>query len=86
VQQCLDCKYDGTLPVDVSELPVDAVGAGSSRRRGTLYSYVVCHHPLPPWADGPYAVLLVELHDGIRLVCGAVDIPLDELEIDMPCA
>ena len=53
---------------------------------GEVFSYVVMHHPLvPPFAE-PYAVAVVELEEGIRLVANLVDISPSEVRIGMPVA
>jgi uncharacterized protein len=36
--------------------------------RGTLYSYTIVHHPLPPGFDEPAVVVLVDLEEGVRVV------------------
>jgi len=60
---------------------------------GTVYSYVVMHHPPFPAftesdhaadAAGPYAVGLIELAEGVRIVSNVVGVPYDEVRIGMP--
>ncbi|MFC1431118.1 OB-fold domain-containing protein [Streptacidiphilus sp. N1-3] len=53
---------------------------------GTVYSHVVVHHPLPAAfrADGPYAVALVELAEGVRIVSNVIGLPPDEVRIGLP--
>ncbi|MFG2826503.1 bifunctional MaoC family dehydratase N-terminal/OB-fold nucleic acid binding domain-containing protein [Streptomyces sp. NPDC048434] len=66
---------------------VEASGAG------TVFSYVVMHHPPFPaftapehGADtpGPYAVGLIELAEGVRIVSNVVGVPYDKVRIGMP--
>lgn len=52
--------------------------------RGTVYSYVVNHHPQIPAFDYPLAVGLIELEEGTRLVADIVGIDPSEVSIDMP--
>ncbi|MDI9889277.1 OB-fold domain-containing protein [Streptomyces sp. HNM0645] len=74
----------------------DAVEADGA---GTVYSYVVVHHPRfpafggsdgasreapDPDGPGPYAVGLIELVEGVRLVSNVVGVPYDEVRIGMP--
>ncbi|MEU1415098.1 OB-fold domain-containing protein [Streptomyces sp. NPDC005731] len=59
----------------------DTVEAGGE---GTVYSYVVVHHPPFPAFDPPYAVGLVALAEGVRIVAGMVGVPYDKVRIDMP--
>ncbi|WP_436956571.1 bifunctional MaoC family dehydratase N-terminal/OB-fold nucleic acid binding domain-containing protein [Streptomyces sp. SudanB182_2057] len=51
---------------------------------GTVYSYVVVHHPPVPGFDPPYAVALVELAEGVRMVGDVIGVPYDEVRIGMP--
>ncbi|MCX5532439.1 OB-fold domain-containing protein [Streptomyces sp. NBC_00006] len=59
---------------------------------GTVYSYVVMHHPPFPAftvsdhgadAPGPYAVVLIELAEGVRMVSNVVGVPSDKVRIGM---
>ncbi|MFH8567507.1 OB-fold domain-containing protein [Streptomyces sp. NPDC017993] len=61
--------------------------------RGAVYSYVVMHHPPFPAfarldqgsdAAGPYAVALIELAEGVRMVSNVVGVPHDKVRIGMP--
>ena len=51
--------------------------------RGTVYSYVVAHHPPIPPFEYPNPIVLVELEEGIRLVSNLVGVERDEIEIGM---
>lgn len=68
------CNACGGLDWDT----VEASGEGS------VYSYVVMHHPPFPAFDPPYAVALVELAEGVRLISNVVGVPYDEVRIGMP--
>ncbi|WP_274560413.1 bifunctional MaoC family dehydratase N-terminal/OB-fold nucleic acid binding domain-containing protein [Streptomyces spiramyceticus] len=66
---------------------VEASGAG------TVFSYVVMHHPAFPAfaasdhaadAAGPYAVGLIELAEGVRIISNVVGVPYDKVRIGMP--
>ncbi|MEU4128096.1 bifunctional MaoC family dehydratase N-terminal/OB-fold nucleic acid binding domain-containing protein [Streptomyces wuyuanensis] len=68
----------------------DTVEAGGE---GTVYSYVVMHHPpFPAFAGseggregaGPYAVGLIELAEGVRMVSNVIGVPYDKVRIGMP--
>lgn len=61
----------------------------AAKGRAVLHSYTICHHPLPSWEEGPYAVVLIDLEiedsdEHPRIVCGTRDIPNEDLRIDMP--
>ena len=52
--------------------------------RGTVYSYVVYHHQPATGLEVPYAVLVVELDEGVRVVGNLVEADPDELSVGMP--
>ncbi|WP_240799070.1 bifunctional MaoC family dehydratase N-terminal/OB-fold nucleic acid binding domain-containing protein [Streptomyces sp. A0958] len=56
---------------------------------GTVFSYVVMHHPpFPAFSEsgegGPYAVALIELAEGVRMVSNVVGVPYDKVRVGMP--
>ena len=51
--------------------------------KGTVYSYVVNHHPQVPAFDYPLPLGLIELEEGTRLVAEIVDCPPEEIEVGM---
>ncbi|GAA3678377.1 OB-fold domain-containing protein [Nonomuraea antimicrobica] len=50
---------------------------------GTLFSYVVHHHPPVPGREVPFVVGVVELPEGVRMVGNVVGCPVGEVEIGM---
>lgn len=52
--------------------------------RGTIYSYVVAHHPPVPPFEYPNPIALVELEEGVRMVANLKGIAADAVEIGMP--
>ncbi|MES5819114.1 bifunctional MaoC family dehydratase N-terminal/OB-fold nucleic acid binding domain-containing protein [Streptomyces sp. RG80] len=51
---------------------------------GTVHSYVVMHHPPFPAFDPPYAVALIELTEGVRMISNVTGVPYDKVRIGMP--
>ncbi len=53
--------------------------------RATLYSYVINHRPAAPGFTPPYAIAVVELDEGPRMMSNIVDCPQtpEALELDM---
>ncbi|WP_425245984.1 bifunctional MaoC family dehydratase N-terminal/OB-fold nucleic acid binding domain-containing protein [Streptomyces sp. NEAU-NA10] len=60
---------------------------------GAVFSYVVMHHPPFPaftasdhaaGTAGPYAVALIELAEGVRIVSNVVGVPYDKVRVGMP--
>ncbi|WP_405949178.1 OB-fold domain-containing protein [Streptomyces prunicolor] len=85
IQRCTDC---GTLRHPwlpgcnaCGGLDWDTVEASGD---GTVYSYVVMHHPPFPAFDPPYAVGLIELAEGVRIVSNVVGVPYDKVRIGLP--
>jgi uncharacterized OB-fold protein len=85
VQHCPEC---GTLrhppgPTCMScgaDKPDYIVASG----RGTVFSYVVHHHPAVPGKDLPFVVALVELEEGVRMLGELRGVTPAEVEIGMP--
>lgn len=56
---------------------------------GTVFSHVVMHHPsFPAFSSdgegGPYAVALIELAEGVRMVSNVIGVPCDKVRVGMP--
>ncbi|OKJ95951.1 bifunctional MaoC family dehydratase N-terminal/OB-fold nucleic acid binding domain-containing protein [Amycolatopsis sp. CB00013] len=52
--------------------------------RGTVYSYVVHHHPKVPGKDLPFVVALVELEEGVRVMGELLDTDPETVHIGLP--
>ena len=54
--------------------------------KGMVYSYTIIHHPTGrAWeSEVPYAVVLVELPEGVRMVSNLVDCRQEDVKIGMP--
>jgi uncharacterized OB-fold protein len=87
VQRCRGC---GTHRFPARDLCSRCLGRDAEwvrvSGRGTLFSYAVMHQVYhPAFADRvPYAVVVVELDCGARLLSNVPDVPLDGLRIGMP--
>ena len=55
-----------------------------SSGRGEVYSFVVHHHPPVPGFQVPFAVALVELEEGTRLVSNLIDIDPADVTVGLP--
>ena len=67
--------YTGTRNVEVFE----------ASGRASLYSYVIHHRPVPGFTP-PYAIAVVELDEGPRMMTNIIDCPQtpEALVLDMP--
>jgi len=52
--------------------------------RGSVYSFVVAHHPPIPPFEYPNVIVLVELAEGTRIVSNLPGVDPDEVEVGMP--
>jgi uncharacterized OB-fold protein/acyl dehydratase len=72
----------GPMPPDGSlDTKPDYVVASG---RGTVYSYVVHHHPPVPGKQLPFVVALVELAEGVRVMAELLDAAPADVHIGLP--
>ena len=87
IQRCASCGTlrhpPGPCCPECRSFAWDVVEASG---RGTLYSYVVAHHPRHPAFDYPLLVAVVELAEGTRLISNLVGVAPDDVAIGMPVA
>ena len=85
IQRCAGCSALRHPPRPMcpvcNSLEWDAV---VSAGRGTLFSYVIAHHPPQPGIPGPYVIALAELDEGTRFLANLVDVEPDDVRIGMP--
>jgi 3-oxo-4,17-pregnadiene-20-carboxyl-CoA hydratase alpha subunit len=85
IQRCSSCGAlrhpPGPMCPQCRSLQWEALEASG---KGTIYSFVVNHHPQIPAFDYPLAVVLVELEEGVRLISNVVDLAPEDVEIGMP--
>jgi uncharacterized OB-fold protein len=55
-----------------------------SSGKGTVYSWVTYVESPHPAFVAPYAVVLVEMEEGVRLVSNLIDVKPEEISIGMP--
>ncbi|WP_326569797.1 OB-fold domain-containing protein [Amycolatopsis rhabdoformis] len=72
----------GPMPPDGSLTAVADYVVASGR--GTVYSYVVHHHPPVPGKRLPFVVALVELEEGVRVLAELLDAAPDEVRVGLP--
>ncbi|KXP10263.1 bifunctional MaoC family dehydratase N-terminal/OB-fold nucleic acid binding domain-containing protein [Tsukamurella pseudospumae] len=65
---------------DLSLVPDHIVSPGT----GTVFSFVVHHHPKVPGKRLPFVVALVELDEGVRVLGELIDVDPETVEIGMP--
>jgi uncharacterized OB-fold protein/acyl dehydratase len=85
IQRCTGCGElrhpPGPMCPACQCLEWDAVPASG---RGSVYSFVVFHHPPIPPFDYPNAIALVELEEGVRIVSNLVGVAPDAVKVGMP--
>lgn len=56
-----------------------------SSGRGVVFSWTTVHQVVhPAFGEVPYAVLVVEMDEGVRMIGGLADLELGELRLDLP--
>jgi len=87
VQRCTGCGRRRFPPRDICS---ECLGRESewvqSRGRGHVVSFNVMHQVYHPGfaAEVPYAVALVELDDGARMLANVVECPIERLRVGLP--
>jgi len=88
IQRCMDCAKPYFDPRQVcpscGSVNVEWFTASG---RATLYSYVINYRPAPGFEDdGPYAIAVVELTEGPRMMTNLTGVPntSEDLVLDMP--
>lgn len=86
IQRCKECgtyrHYPRPMCPNCHSLNVEWAKVSG---RGKVYSFTVIHHPShPAFLDVPYAVVIVELEEGVRMVGDVVDSRPEEIYIGMP--
>ena len=83
IQRCTSCHTLRLPPVPMCgtchATTWDTVAASG---RGTVYSWILSHHPSEPDAT-PRVVVLVQLEEGPRFVSNLIDVDTDEVRNDM---
>jgi uncharacterized protein len=86
LQQCDDCQHIYFPPRPFCpECASRGVSVINASGKGILYSYVI-NHRLPKWREEPYAIAIVELAEGPRMMTNIVGVPQtpEMLILDMP--
>jgi uncharacterized OB-fold protein/acyl dehydratase len=85
IQRCSSCQRLRHPPRPACphcrSLEWDTVEASG---RGTVYSFVVNHHPQVPAFDYPLVVALIELEEGTRLVSNVIGVDPADVHVGMP--
>jgi uncharacterized OB-fold protein len=82
VQRCSECGQIRHPPSPAcpacQSLTWDAHESGG---RGSIYSFVIVHHPQAPGFEYPLPVVLVELDEGFRVVAGVAGVAPEDVSI-----
>jgi len=86
-QRCADCRQWRHVPREMcAECGSFNWAWERSSGRGTLFSWTVVERALHPdfEEETPYAVVVIEMDEGVRLISRMLDTAPEDLEIDMP--
>ncbi len=86
LQRCDDCRHVYFPPRPFCpSCGSRSVAVFKATGKATLHSYVIHHRPTPGFTP-PYAIAVVELQEGPRMMTNIVDCPQtpEALQLDMP--
>jgi uncharacterized protein len=86
LQRCNDCSHAYFPPRPFCpKCSSTSVSVFAASGRATLYSYVIHHRPAPGF-DPPYAIAVVQLAEGPRMMTNLVEVAQTRaaLQLDMP--
>jgi uncharacterized OB-fold protein len=85
IQRCASCGALRNPPRPMcpkcNSLDWDTI---ESSGRGSVYSFVMPHHPQFPFFTYPYIVALVQLSEDVRLVSNRCEIAPEDVAVGMP--
>ena len=85
IQRCASCQAlrhpPGPMCPACQSLEWDALEASG---RGSVYSFVVAHHPPVPPFEYPHAIGLIELEEGTRLISNLIGVDPRDVYVGMP--
>ena len=85
LQRCDDCSHTYFPPRPFCPACASRkVSVFRASGRGRLFSYVINHRP-PPGFDGPTAIAVVQLEEGVKMATNIIDCPQtpEALQLDM---
>lgn len=88
IQKCTDCSTPRFPPTHFcANCQSSAYEWIEASGQGKVFSWIIVNHPVPSdvWGDAvPYAVGLIELAEGVRMLSNIVECEHDEIVGDMP--
>ncbi|HAL49090.1 MAG: Zn-ribbon domain-containing OB-fold protein [SAR202 cluster bacterium] len=88
IQKCNDCNHVFFYPrLHCPECTSDSVEPMQASGKGILHTYMINQRPPPGWeAEAPYAIAIVQLEEGPRMMSNIVGIENtpENLVLDMP--
>ena len=87
IQHCRACSRHQFYPRRFCTLCLsDQIDWVPASGRGRIYTYTVCHVAAHPAFEArvPYAIAMIELEEGPRMLAGLVDTDLERLAVGMP--
>jgi uncharacterized OB-fold protein len=85
LQRCTSCgEYVWTPQMACRSCLTETLEWTEVSGRGTIYSFVVIHRAATPAFTAPYAVVIVELEEGPRILSDMVDVDPEAVRIGMP--
>jgi uncharacterized OB-fold protein len=84
LQWCTECEQPIFFPRDVCPSCMGgALEWRPSAGAGAVYTFTVEHNPQNPNLPAPYAIALIDLDEGARMMANVVGCPVDEVSVGM---
>lgn len=87
IQRCQDCGSTQFYPrPSCNQCLSDQMMWIEACGRGIVYTYTINHLPANPFMKDktPYAVAIVQLDEGIKMMANIIDSPLDQIQVGAP--
>jgi uncharacterized OB-fold protein len=84
LQWCTDCDRAIFFPREVCpRCQGGRLEWRPSAGTGAIYTYTVEHHPQNPNLTAPYAIALIDLDEGVRMMSNVVGCPSEAVQVGM---
>ena len=85
LQRCTQCReYVWTPQLACRTCLTETLEWVPVSGRGTVYSFVIMHRAATPAFKAPYAIVVVELEEGARILSDMVDVDVEDVQIGLP--
>ena len=85
IQRCTTCgRFVWTPQLACRDCLTETLEWAPVSGRGNIYSFVVMHRAATPAFSAPYAIVVVELEEGVRILSDMVEVDIADVQIGLP--